>query len=77
MAAEPKDMIVPMLKEMRAENAALHGDTRKRLDKIEQAKKGFRNALAADSLMSKMMIGDWEERIEALEKKVRKLESSK
>lgn len=75
--ADPKDMIVPMLKEMRAENVALHTDTRKRLEKIEHTQKSFGHALAADSLMSKMMIGDWEERIEAPEKKVRKLESQK
>jgi archaellum component FlaC len=82
--AEPKDMIMPMLREMRAENAELHAATQKRLDKhevrldrIEERQKSFSHALAGDSLMSKMLIGEWEERIEALEKRMKKLETAK
>ncbi len=82
--AEPKDMIMPMLREMRTENADLHAKTQKRLDKhdarldrIEDRQKSFSHALAGDSLMSKMLLGDWEERIEALEKKMKKLEATK
>jgi archaellum component FlaC len=82
--AEPKDMIMPMLREMRAENTELHASTHKRLDKhevrldrIEERQKSFSHALAGDSLMSKMLIGEWEERIEALEKRMKKLETAK
>jgi archaellum component FlaC len=82
--AEPTDMIMPMLREMREENAKQHEQTRKelaavnhRLDRIEGRQKSFGQALAGDSLMSKMVIGDYEERIEALEKKVKALESRK
>jgi archaellum component FlaC len=80
--AEPKDMIVPLLREMRAENADLHAKSQKefagvnkRLDRIEERQKSFSQALAGDSFMSKMLIGDWEERIEALEAKMKKLEA--
>jgi archaellum component FlaC len=82
--AEPKDMIVPMLREMREEsregfaqvNKRLDGHD-KRLDRIEERQKSFSQALAGDSFMSKMLIGDWEERIEAREKKVKQLERQK
>jgi archaellum component FlaC len=82
--AEPKDMIVPMLREMRGRiddgfdqvNKRLDAHE-KRLDRIEERQKSFSQALAGDSFMSKMLIGDWEERIEALEKKVKQLERQK
>ena len=82
--AEPKDMIVPMLREMRTESQKEFAEVKKkldrqdvRLDRIEERQKSFSHALSGDSLMSKMIIGDWEERIDALEKKVKKLESAK
>ena len=80
--AEPADMIVPMLREMRAENAALHEQTRgllaaldKRLGAVETVQAGFRAALSADSLLSKLVTGEFEERIGALERRVGELES--
>lgn len=80
--AEPADMIVPLLREMRTENKALHGATADRLDliekrlkKLEETQISYRQALSADSLLSKLVTGEFEERIEALERKVRELES--
>jgi archaellum component FlaC len=82
--AEPTDMIGPLLREIRAkiddgqtENKKEFAAVNKRLDRIEERQKSFSQALAGDSFMSKMLIGDWEERIEALEKKVKKLEAAK
>jgi hypothetical protein len=82
--AEPADMILPLLREMRAENASLHRDTRglvgildRRLGKIEETLVSYRQALTADSLLSKLLTGEFEERIEALEKKVKDLETMK
>ena len=56
--ADAADMIVPMLREMRAENAALHQETRelikaldKRLGAVEAAQVSFRQALTADTLL--------------------------
>ena len=79
--AEPIDMIVPMLREMRAEmaatraeNAALHEQTRamireldKRLGAVEAAQSSYRHALSADTLLTKLVTGEFEQRIETLE----------
>jgi polyhydroxyalkanoate synthesis regulator phasin len=82
--AEPADMILPLLPEMRAENAELHEQTRelikaldKRLGVVEGAQGSFRQALTADTLLSKLVTGEFEGRIEALERKVRELERQK
>ena len=77
---DPKDMIVPMLKEMRAEMNAGFDEVEKRFDQvdkrleaIEGRQKSFNNALTADTMMSRFVTGDFEERIGALEKKVDQL----
>jgi archaellum component FlaC len=75
--AETTDLIMPMLREMRVEIKKDFAEVNKRLDRVEGRQKSFSQALAGDSFMSKMLIGDWEERIEALEKKVKKLEAAK
>ena len=82
--AEPADMIVPLLREMRAENATLHQQTRnliealeRREGKIEETQVSYRQALSADSLLSKLVTGEFEERVDALEKKVKELETLK
>lgn len=82
--AEPTDMILPMLREMRADLVTRldQHTTRfdlvdKRLTKIEGHIESFRHALTADTLMSKLVTGEFEERIEALEAKVRALETHK
>jgi hypothetical protein len=46
-----------------------------RLEAGAKAQVSFRQALAGDSLMSKLVTGDFEERIEALEHRVGQLES--
>jgi hypothetical protein len=50
--ADPTDMIVPMLREMRAENEARHGEVlagfdrvEQRLKKLEDAQVSFKQAL--------------------------------
>ena len=84
--AEPEDMILPMLRDMRADierrfSEAGAGSERRhaiviaRLDKLEEQQRSFRHALSADSLMSKLLTGEFEERIEALERKVKELQS--
>lgn len=76
MTKEPGDMILPLLREMRKETQEGFEDVRKefrnvhkRLDKLDEGQKNFRNALSADSLMSKFVIGDFEERLAALERR--------
>lgn len=75
---EPTDMIVPLLREMRAENVTLHQQTRamsevldRRLGRVEEAQTSYRQALTADTLMSKLLTGEFEERIEALRRRSR------
>jgi hypothetical protein len=82
--AEPADMILPLLREMRPENAERHAQSLERftaverpLDRMEESLGSFRQALSADSLLSKIVRGEFEERLEALECKVRELETSK
>ena len=80
--ADSIDMILPMLREMRTENAAMHEKTQrliaaldKRLGAVESAQVSYRQALSADTLMGKLLTGEFEERIDALEKRVRDLEA--
>jgi hypothetical protein len=80
--AEPEDMILPLLREMRQEIAGRfdHVDGRfdiidRRLTALEAAQGSFKHALTADTLMSKLLTGEFEERIEALERRVRELET--
>jgi hypothetical protein len=75
--SEPNDMVMPMLREIRKEikDGFRNVDERfaivdKRLENIESTQKSFRQALTADTMMSKFITGDFEERIEALEKKM-------
>jgi hypothetical protein len=82
--AEPAEMIVPLLREMRSENATRHTETMGRFDVIERrinsletAQTSFKQGLTADSLLGKLVTGEFEERIEALDRKVRELEAQK
>ena len=58
------DMIIPLLREMRAENAARDGEALERfelvdgrLKALEEAQVSFKQALTADSLLSKLVQG--------------------
>jgi hypothetical protein len=50
---EPKDMVLPMLKEMRADIAALRARMDERFDENDEAHKSFTEARAADSLIER------------------------
>ena len=71
------DMIVPMVGDMRSEMNAGFDRVEPRLQQLEEAQVSFRQALGADSLLSTLVTGDVEARIEALEKKIKELETSK
>jgi hypothetical protein len=65
--ADPANMIVPLLREMRTENAALHQVTcdlikalDKRLEAIEEAQHSFQQALTADTLLRKRVTAELE-----------------
>lgn len=76
MANEPVDMIMPMLREIRGEMHEIRGElgaVKQQLQKLEIGQKSIRNALTADTMLSKFMTGDFEERISELESKVETL----
>jgi polyhydroxyalkanoate synthesis regulator phasin len=75
--ADPTDMIIPLLREMRAEVTEGFSSVNLRLEKIENKQVSFRQVQSADSLMSKLLTGEFEERIQELKKRVRDLESQK
>ena len=79
--ADPEDMIVPMLREMPAESERRHGEVLARFDvvegrlpKLEDAQASFKQALTSDTLLSRL-VGEFEQRIEAPERKMRALEA--
>ncbi|MBR0555634.1 hypothetical protein J5J10_08060 [Ciceribacter sp. L1K23] len=77
MANEPVDMIMPMLREIRAEISDMRGEmnqrfeaVEERLDKLESGQKTIRQAMQADTMMSRLVTGEFEDRIFELERKV-------
>jgi len=80
VANESGDMIMPMLRELRGEMREMRGDiqgVKQQLDKLESGQKTIRQALTADTMMSKFVTGDFEERIFELERKVEALTRAK
>jgi hypothetical protein len=75
--AEPADLILPLLREMRAESATHFATIENRLNKMDETLVTFRHALSADSLLSKIVTGEFEERLGVLERRVRELETHK
>ena len=63
MAKEPESIILPLLREIRSEIQDVRVEMRERLDKLESGQKTIRQALTADTMMSKFVTGDFEERI--------------
>jgi hypothetical protein len=79
--AEPDNMVLPLLREMRAENLGEHKRTRaqvtlleKRMAKLEEMQASYRQALSADTLLSKLVTGEFEERLLALESRMNAVE---
>jgi hypothetical protein len=66
-------MIMPMLREMRAEIARFDG-VDARLEALERPQAPFKQALSADTLMSRLLTGEFDERLVSLEQRVRALE---
>lgn len=71
--ADPEDMIVPLLRQIREEASEFREETQAgfkgvndRLDKIDERQKRFNNALTADTMKSKFMLGDYKERLAKL-----------
>lgn len=79
--AEPKDMILPLLKEIRKEQrqmaealAAGFAKADKRFDKLEGRFDNLRQAVAGESVLGRYAAAEVEERLEKLEKRLAVLE---
>jgi hypothetical protein len=74
---EPSDMILPMLREIQSEIGALRKESADKFKSLEAGQRNIRAALAGDTVLSRMLVGEYEERIGALERKVEELEGRK
>jgi uncharacterized coiled-coil DUF342 family protein len=73
MLREMRSEIREQFAEIREEFSTING----RLEKLESGQKTIRQALTADTMMSKFVTGDFEERIFELERKVDSLMKAK
>ncbi len=80
--AEPQDMIMPMLREMReearqfrSETTGNFADVRNDIASLKDKYKSQYAAMVADTFMSKLITGDFEMRIEALEAELKALKA--
>lgn len=82
--ADSVDMIIPLLREMRQDIASRFDNVETRLtqvdarlDKMDQSLVTFRHALSADSLLSRIVTGEFEERLSDVERRLSDLETHK
>lgn len=75
--AEPADMILPLLRDIQGDIAAFRKEATDRLAALETGQRNIPSALAADTVLSRMLIGECGERIAALERRIEELEHSK
>ncbi|MGU3419601.1 hypothetical protein [Methylobacterium sp. yr668] len=81
--AEPQDLIVPLLREMRAEmKAGFERIDRKlevdgvRFDRLERRFDNLREAVNGESVLGRYAAAEVEERLEAIEKRLAALEKA-
>jgi polyhydroxyalkanoate synthesis regulator phasin len=81
--AEPQDMIVPLLREMRTEIRDLRQDNTRefavvnqRLEHIEGRLANMREAINGESVLGRYAAAEVEERLEAIEKRLTALEKA-
>ena len=70
---EPIDLMMPLLREIRGEIATFRKETGERLKALETGQKNIRNALSGDTVLGRMVVGEYEERIASLEQKIEAL----
>jgi tetrahydromethanopterin S-methyltransferase subunit G len=79
---EPQDMIVPLLREMRADIAVSRDDVRAgfatinaRLDKLERRFDNLREAVNGESVLGRYTAAEVEERLDSIERRLAELET--
>jgi hypothetical protein len=80
--ADPQDMIVPLLREMRSDIAASRDDVRAgfatinaRLDKLERRFNNLREAVNGESVLGRYAAAMVEERLDARERRMAEIET--
>jgi hypothetical protein len=75
--AEPKDLVLPLLREIQADLSGFRKETGDRLTRLETGQRNLRHAVAGETVLARVLVGEYEERIEALEPKLKRLEGQK
>lgn len=72
--AEPNDLILPLLREMRAESASFREEMRSEMADLKKRLENVRQAAFGESVLGRYAAAEVEERIEAIEKRLAALE---
>jgi polyhydroxyalkanoate synthesis regulator phasin len=72
--AEPSDLILPMLREMRAEGTAFREEMRSDMAELKKRLETVRQAAFGESVLGRYAAAEVEERMEAFEKRLAALE---
>lgn len=72
--AEPNDLILPMLREIRAESVAFREEMRSDMAELKKRLENVRQAAFGESVLGRYAAAEVEERIEAIEKRLAALE---
>jgi hypothetical protein len=80
---EPSDLVLPLLRDTCADNVDVHEQTHALIPVLdtkpgtmEEAHKNYRAPLTGDTLIARLLTGEFKERTEALEGRVRTLETA-
>jgi len=73
--AEPKDLILPLLKEMRLEMKREFSDVKGRLEHLESRFENLRQAVNGESVLGRYAASEVEERLEKIEGRLARLET--
>ena len=60
-------MILPLLREIQADLGAFRKETGERLAKLAEGQRNIRSPLAGETVLSRMLVGEYEEGIKELE----------
>lgn len=74
MAKEPQDLVLSLLREMRAEMASRFEDSQHRFDGVDKKLESLRQAMIGESVLGRYTVAEVEERFEKIESRLAALE---